>query len=308
MARELVLWLLQQQHQPQHLHPRASTDQEIASLSLREAAHLREQGQAALALQLLEQVRALGLEDGALRLEAARCLAAAGQPQRAVALLRPLCRAEDPALAEEAQQALQQLEQGLLSRLSELCQSQHWSDAALVVDPANGDDAMMLAVLNTVIASREANRPELSLALIDETLAQGWRSPWLEDNQARALVHQGLRDEACVIWEQLQHHSDSTAAAEAHRMLGTYQPERISHPIRDQVVALQHEGQTQEAEQVLLQGLLRKPDDPELWQLLEHSAAPEQELGDGLLSQELGPMERRLAAAERLLKHCEALL
>ena len=70
-------------------------------------------------------------------------------------------------------------------------------------------------LLEELIACREAGRADLSLELIQLADQADWQSPWLEDNRARALVHQQQLWRAAAIWRQLQAGADSGAAAAA---------------------------------------------------------------------------------------------
>ena len=308
MTRELVLWLLQQGHEPRHLTSRSAAGEDVLTLGLKEAIHLREQGQAQLSLALLQRMQQAGLQSPWINDNAARALVDVGQPQLALAQWRRLRQDPDEAVQRVASDTLQQVLRPFMERLHELCANHHWSIRHLPAIEAAGDGDLLLQVLNEAIAAREANRPDLSLALIGAALERGWSSPWLQDNQARALVHQGRRDEACSIWETLQHHEDSTAADEARKMLGQYQPARISHPVRDRVRELEQAGQSSEAEAVLLDGLVMTPDDELLWTLLQERQPAESQQASALLDQELADVNRRLAAQERFLAHLEALL
>ncbi len=72
------------------------------------------------------------------------------------------------------------------------------------------------ALLEEAIASREAGAAAFSLALMEWALAEGFTSPWLQDNRARALVHLQRLEEACVLWRELAqppHSTDLRSAA-----------------------------------------------------------------------------------------------
>ena len=71
------------------------------------------------------------------------------------------------------------------------------------------------ALLEEAIASREGDQAEFSLALMDLALASGYRSPWLQDNRARAFVALDRSEEACVAWRLM---ASASGSAEIHTM------------------------------------------------------------------------------------------
>ena len=308
MTRELVLWLLEQGHQPVHLRPRITSGVEALTLGLQEAIALRERGESAISLQLLQKLQSEGFDSGWISDNAARALVDLEQIPQAVSIWEQLIKSDDPEVAGVACDTLQKVLQPFLQELDDLCRRHSWQRKHLPEPNSQPADNFTLALLNEAIATREANRTDLSLALIEAALRRGWDNPWLHDNQARALVHQGRRTEACAIWARLQHHDDPTAAAEARNMLGQYEPRRISHPIREQIEALDQDGKHDEAEQLLLETLVSEPDDTTLWALLEQRQSKDAEHPNGLLDQELAAVNKRLAAEEQLLAYIEAKL
>lgn len=78
--------------------------------------------------------------------------------------------------------------------------------------------------LQSAIKLRQEGEPAVSLALLDEALKRGEESPWIDDNRARAYVDLNQRGEAIRLWQQLSQHSDSSAAAEASKMLELHLP------------------------------------------------------------------------------------
>ena len=305
MTRELVLWLLEQGHQPVRLRP--SSDDPVRD-ALEEAIALRELGNPQLSLAMLQRMHEVGLQSPWIQDNVARAWVDLGEQQRAIALWQELLQHNDRALAEQAADTLQAMLRPLREALQASCDRHHWAVRHLppLAEPPAGN--LLLAILQEVIDSREGQRPTLSLELIEISRAHGWNSPWLEDNQARALIHLGRHGEACTIWERLQHDADSAVAGEAVRMLGQYQPERIRHPLQDQLEALDADGRHDEAQTLLLEALSRDPDDALLWPLLEQRLQPQQAAGSELLATELEPVNRRLAAQECLLNHLEARL
>ena len=305
MARELVLWLLEQGHQPIRLRP--SSDDPLRD-ALEEAIALRELGNPQLSLATLQRMPELGLQSPWIQDNAARAWVNLGELPRAVAIWQELLNHEDRALADLAADTLPQVLRPLLAALHGCCERQHW--AVRHLPPLAGPPAanLLLAILQEAIDSREAQRAALSLELIEIAQAHGWSSPWLQDNQARGLIHLGRHSEACALWASLQHNADAAVAEEALRMLGNYQPERIRHPLQDRLDALEAEGRREEVHTLLLEALSRNPDDALLWPLLEQRLSPRGDSASELLQTELEPVNRRLAAQECLLNHLEAQL
>ena len=302
MARELVLWLLQQGHQPIHLRPQSADGLMDA---LQEAIHLRERGQAELSLTFLQQMQSQGFNSPWIADNAARALVEQGRTQQAVEIWEALLNDQDRAVAEHASSTLAAVVAPLIQALHACCSRHGWTPRHLPSPQAAVTQNTLLAVLEEAIACRESQRAGLSLELLEITLQHGWQSPWLLDNKARALVNLSRHSEACTVWEELQHNSDSTAAAEAKRMLGDYQPHRIQHPIEQRLQALRQAGQEDEAKQLLLSTLIHNLDDPLLWSLLEQQQGAS---SDGLLQMELEPVHRQLGAHEIVLSHLESSL
>ena len=85
------------------------------------------------------------------------------------------------------------------------------------------------ALLEEAIASREGDHPLFSLALMELALAKGYRSPWLQDNRARALVALDRLEEASAIWQQLACCADAALKAAALGMLKQLTNWRLSN-------------------------------------------------------------------------------
>ena len=102
-------------------------------------------------------------------------------------------------------------------------------------------DSALHSQLETAIQLREGGQPAASLALLDAALNAGHRSPWIDDNRARALVDLDRRAEAIPLWEQLQGHGDSAVADAARQMLDL-QRQQLLVPLHDSVhqLAEQH--------------------------------------------------------------------
>jgi len=136
-----------------------------------------------------------------------------------------------------------------------------------------GHEPGLEEALLEIIASRDAEATLLSLELIERCEQLGWRSPWLLDNRARCLVHQGRDDEAIAIWMQLHRHPDAAVAAIA----------------TDTLQALQQRPATAVQANRIRQ--LREENQPELWQPLLLEALLEAS------GENVEPLEEQLAAA-----------
>jgi len=95
-------------------------------------------------------------------------------------------------------------------------------------------DSALHSQLETAIQLREGGQPAASLALLDAAVNAGHRSPWIDDNRARALVDLDRRAEAIPLWERLQGHGDSAVADTARQML-ELQSQQLLVPLHDLV-------------------------------------------------------------------------
>ena len=94
------------------------------------------------------------------------------------------------------------------------CADRGWTPLHLPSSGAAEEEQL----LQELIACREGDCAELSLELIQLAEQQGWASPWLDDNKARAELALGRPELACAIWETLQTAEDSDVAAMATAM------------------------------------------------------------------------------------------
>ena len=111
-------------------------------------------------------------------------------------------------------------------------------------------------LLEELIACREAGRADLSLDLIQLADQAGWQSPWLEDNRARALVHQQQLWRAAAIWKELQAGEDSGAAAAAAPMLSLVREQLQEQGVDPTLLDLAETGSPPPALQAVLQQAL----------------------------------------------------
>jgi hypothetical protein len=98
-------------------------------------------------------------------------------------------------MATDAQTIARELALALLS--------QHWKPMHLSPSRAQNDDLLVQHCLKEAIALREADQAGLSLELLVTGQRMGMQSPWLLDNQARALVDLGRRQAAWEVWQHL---------------------------------------------------------------------------------------------------------
>ena len=98
------------------------------------------------------------------------------------------------------------MEQPSLQRLVDCCRLAGVEPEALLAPESLGDP--LTAVLKQSIDLRQGNLPALSLALIDRAEDCGFRSGWLTDNRARALVELDRCSEAFLLWEELRCRSE----------------------------------------------------------------------------------------------------
>ena len=103
----------------------------------------------------------------------------------------------------------------LSGALRQHCVVRFWAPQHI---PTNGS-ADETQILLELIACRNADRPTLSLELIDIAYKYGWKSPWLDDNRARAEFKLGRQQDACKIWGKLARGDDPAAAAAARHEL-----------------------------------------------------------------------------------------
>jgi hypothetical protein len=114
-------------------------------------------------------------------------------------------------MSSTAQSIARELALGLLT--------QQWQPRQLSPSRINGADELLQACLGEAIALREAGQAQLSLELLQAAEQAGLNSPWLLDNQARALVELEQRQAAYELWSRLLEHSDRTAAELAQSMV-----------------------------------------------------------------------------------------
>lgn len=306
VSRELVLWLLERGHQPVHLRP-SSADPLTAALE--EAIVLRDQGRSDVSLELLQQLEAGGISSPWILDNKARALHVQGQTALALELWRDLQSHPDAGAASTAQAMVEQLQRQLLDGLLHHCRFHSWTPRHLPSADQGLSDDLLQAALEEAIATREANKSGLSLALMEEALQQGWQSPWLHDNRARALVNLGRVEEALQEWQRLTESKDAAAAAMAQEALLQQREQRQLAVLKTHAEEFLSQQRAPEAEALLLPAWIKHPEDSALLQLLERAiTAQHAASGTDLLDQELAEVNRQLWVHERLQSHLEQRL
>lgn len=312
VARELTLELLQKGEQPQQLRPSCQSLEELEQRLLEEAIGLRERGSASLSLWLLERALQAGLRNPWIHDNRARALVEQGERQQARAIWLELAERGSGALASTAAEMAAAQEQTLREAMEAIAQQHGYSQPVLEA----GERDLLLRALESLIRTREQNWPALSLELAETVQALGWRSPWLLDNQARALVMVGRREEALALWRQLTSDADEGVAHAADEMLGLhggrdqtlaaagYPGWQEDRQRAEQAAALRAE-QPEQAELLLLRALLELPEPRCCRQRLEAWLA--EDAGSGGF-EELRADEAALRVQERLLALVEAQL
>jgi hypothetical protein len=147
--------------------------------------------------------------------------------------------------------------QALHQALLEHCHLAGWRPQHLgqVDQPLSLEDALL-----EIIASREGEATQLSLELIELCEQLGWHSPWLTDNRARCLVHQGRDEDAIGLWQQLAQHPDSAVAATAADTLQALARRPAAAVLANRIRLLREQDQTERWQQLLLQALLQSAD------------------------------------------------
>lgn len=282
---------------------------------LETAIQLRQQGQPAASLALLDAALNAGQRSPWIHDNRARALVDLGRRSEAIALWEQLQGNDDPAVADAAQQMLQlqrtQLLAPLHDTLHQLADEHAWPLRHLG-DPASLDlEAYSNTLLQDAIEVRENGHPELSLALLDAALDAGLVSPWLQDNRARALVNLQQLPEAVAIWQQLSQHEDDALRTTAIDMIELFGTQAQRQAVLVEADQLRQAGDPDQAIQLLTNALLGDPQCLEIQSQLQDLLVHRQGgLGseDDDFSQELEPHRRGLLAFTEVLNILEKRL
>ena len=239
---------------------------------LNEAQTLWQNERADLALLLLEGAQARGLRHGWIDDHRARALLKLQRRDEAEAIWQQLSVSANGALQKEAQANLSRLNlekrqplvfvsaEKLAERLGWNLERMTSAQMPLV--------AFEHSLLEEAIASREGDHAEFSLALMDLAIEQGFRSPWLQDNRARALMQLDRAEEASAVWESvLVRYGCDGPGAVADQMLQEIRQKaqqqrqhRMDRERIEQARLYQRAGDEQAALAELVTGLIDAPD------------------------------------------------
>lgn len=245
---------------PRYLDSPAAAEDPLTAL-LQEAIALREEQRAELSLQVLEIASAAGLSSEWIDDNRARALLALDRADEARHLLHSLCDSATEAIAAAARSQLEaltrepQADEGAPpppaeqeasapsqpetraadeqepSAAPDAADTAETSEAAgppETGDDSGGDPPELIALLEQAIELREQGLAQASLELLQQAQAAGFRSPWLQDNRARALVQLGRRFEAIGLWQQLEASGDPDLAAMAGPLAQTQGRELVA--------------------------------------------------------------------------------
>lgn len=269
----------------------ATDDNPELTALLERAILLREQGMAELSLELLEHGAAAGYASPWLEDNRARALVTLGRRHEAEAIWAELATHQDPDAAAMAGAMATQLRAAMLDELlpaAESTASAHGWPLRFLMAGLPSLKAAEEAVLEEVIASRDANQASLSLALVELAQGLGFTSPWLEDNRARALVNLGRRHQAMAVWQALEGCGDPALVSQAGA-LAQEQAQLLVAELQERLarVAAEHG--------VRLEAVHASGGSPaELEQAILH---------DAIAARERGAAEASLALLEAALQH-----
>jgi len=281
------------------------TDQQLQAL--KEVIRLREEGQLEASLELINAALAAGETDPWWLDNKARVLVELNNHVEALLLWEQLSAAAhgDAWLGQVAQEMAALQGQTLLAPLLRLCEQNGWQPQYLGTD----DQPLLRQLLQELSASRELGEAELSLALVSKARELGFESPWINDNEARALVNLQREAEAVALWRNLQLSNDATLATMAAEMLVKYGPKVERRERLQQAEQLLEQGDAAAAEALLLTALLQDPDHQGYRQLLQRALAAQLGVGDGgPLGSEMRKQELQLEGHARLLALVERRL
>lgn len=161
-----------------------------------------------------------------------------------------------------------------------------------------------------IIATRDAEATQLSLELINLCESLGWQNPWLLDNRARCLVHQGRDPEALVIWKTLSRHQDPAVAGTARSTMADLAARPVAAVRANRIRQLRERNEPERWRPLLLEALLNSNGSlpPELATLLEELAAEQAPPPHAPWDAELLKQELLLQLYEHQLPRWEAAL
>ena len=190
----------------------------------------------------------------------------------------------------------------LLAPLLNICEQNSWQPLYLAVN----NQSILLQLLQELSASREAGEIDLSLKLIAKARQLGFQSHWINDNEARALVHLDRLQEAVALWRHLESSSDPAIVATAAEMLTIFSPQLEREKLENQAEYLLEIGDAAAAENLLLNALLQDLNYNNYRLLLERAIAVQLDaVNNSLVANELFERQLNLEVHARLLTALE---
>jgi hypothetical protein len=183
---------------------------------------LRESGQVEASLAILDRCSAEGHRSPWLAGNRARALLLLDRRDEALAIWQALAHSAHEAVSSSAQAILERLEAERLKALRDewlqLARADGESLPELEAAEAKALVDLERPMLEAAIRLRDQGAVALSLRVLEAAREAGLRSPWIEDNRARALVQLNRRAEAQEIWEALAEGDDEGVRAMAEEM------------------------------------------------------------------------------------------
>lgn len=242
-----------------------STDQQLQALKA--AIQLREDGQLEASLELIDAALAAGETDPWWLDNKARVLVELNNLCEALSIWEDIVATADENIGQVASEMLAIHGAKLLAPLLNICEQNNWQPLYLAVN----NQTILLQLLQELSASREAGEIDLSLKLIAQAKQLGFQSHWIEDNEARALVHLDRLQDAVALWRHLESSNDPTVVAAAHEMLKIFSPQLERKNLEIQAEHLLEIGDAAAAENLLLNALLQDLNHNNYRLLLEHA-------------------------------------
>ena len=242
-----------------------STDQQLQALKA--AIQLREDGQLEASLELIDAALEAGETDPWWLDNKARVLVELNNLCEALSIWEDIVATADENIGQVASEMLAIHGAKLLAPLLNICEQNNWQPLYLAVN----NQTILLQLLQELSASREAGEIDLSLKLIAQAKQLGFQSHWIEDNEARALVHLDRLQDAVALWRHLESSNDPTVVAAAHEMLKIFSPQLEREKLEDQAEHLLEIGDAAAAENLLLNALLQDLNHNNYRLVLEHA-------------------------------------
>lgn len=277
-----------------------STDQQLQALKA--AIQLREDGQLEASLELIDAALEAGETDPWWLDNKARVLVELNNLCEALSIWEDIVATADENIGQVASEMLAIHGAKLLAPLLNICEQNNWQPLYLAVN----NQTILLQLLQELSASREAGEIDLSLKLIAQAKQLGFQSHWIDDNEARALVHLQREAEAVTLWRNLEGKNDLTIASMAAEMLAIYGPKVERRELQKQAEQFLEHGEPAAAEALLLSALLKDPNHAGYRELLLRTLAAQLGSGDSnLLGTETRERELWLEGHSRLLAQFE---